>query len=181
MYEEIYHQIWNVLVCKKSPKNSQKTLNIFNAFQQVHMKRRRRKNSLLKQRWQIIVRPQGCLLSKWYIIWFILHSSEILIRVSFFSLLTNLAHYLYKITSKGFNIEFSRSHSYKNIIWIVKYIFYSILSIPYGNSVISIPIDYHFGTFVYIFNIDLVPLKNRRKPLSFRIIVGKYKRGGGKE
>ena len=56
-----------------------------------------------------------------------------------------------------------------------------IVFIPYVHSVISIPIDYHFGTFVYIFNIDLVPLKNRRKPLSFRIIVGKYKRGGGKE
>ena len=90
-----------------------------------------------------------------------------MIRVDFFSLLTNLAHYLYKITSKGFNIEFCRMHF--------------IVFIPYVNSVISIPIDYHFGTFVYIFNIDLVPLKNRRKPLSFRIIVGKYKRGGGKE
>ena len=91
-----------------------------------------------------------------------------MIRVNFFSLLTNLAHYLYKITSKGFNIEFSS----------IYLIFHTI---PYLNSVISIPIDYHFGTFVYIFNIDLVPLKNRRKPLSFRIIVGKYKRGGGKE
>ena len=93
-----------------------------------------------------------------------------MIRVDFFSLLTYLAHYLYKITPKGFNIEFSRSPSSHFIVFI-----------PYINSSISIPIDYHFGTFVYIFNIDLVPLKNRRKPLSFRIIVGKYKRGGGKE
>ena len=82
-----------------------------------------------------------------------------------FSLLTYLARYLHKITSKGFNTE----------------LYLLFHTIPYGNSVISIPIDYHFGTFVYIFNIDLVPLKNRRKPLSFRIIVGKYKRGGGKE
>ena len=87
-----------------------------------------------------------------------------MIRVDFFSLLTYLAHYLYKITPRGFNIEL-----------------HFIVFIPYVNSSISIPIDYHFGTFVYIFNIDLVPLKNRRKPLSFRIIVGKYKRGGGKE
>ena len=115
-------------MCKKSPKNSQKTLNIFNAFQQVHMKRRGRKNSLLKQRWQIIVRPQGCLLSKWYIIWFILHSSEILIRVNFFSLLTNLAHYLYKIISKGFNFE-----SFE--LWNISFIpYYSIWKFSYINS-----------------------------------------------
>ena len=88
--------MWKNLDKKLNPKNFKKD--------RVHLKLdfntryttdqiRRMKEVLLKHRWQIIVRPQGCFLSRWSIIWLILHSSEVYLELTSLAILAEIFPY----------------------------------------------------------------------------------------